>query len=273
LAVALSTFVGSVSPRDGVREVAGCGLALDTTDGEIRLGSRRWAGDPATASAAGDVPGLEMWLRRPGREPVRFGFSDPPRSDAAAVVRELRRRGLAVELLSGDRTATVADMAGTLGIDSWQAECAPEQKVARIAALQSAGRKVLMVGDGLNDAPSLATASVSLSPSSAIDITQTAADAVFQGEKLQPVVDVLDVATRAQRLVRQNFALAFTYNAVTIPLAVAGFVTPLIAAICMSASSLLVVGNALRLSLGRVRSAEGPSAPQARPAAELVPAE
>lgn len=267
LAVALAAGSGARAGDGGVREVPGCGLALDTPEGEIRLGSRRWAGGEEE-----DRPGLEMWLHRPGRQPVRFGFADPPRPDAASVIAGLRRRGLQVTLLSGDRSVTVADTARGLGISDWQAECTPERKVEQIEALQAEGRRVLMVGDGLNDAPSLAAASVSLSPSSAIDITQTAADAVFQGELLHPVLDLLDVSRRAQRLVRQNFVLAFAYNSVTIPLAVAGYVTPLIAAICMSASSLLVVGNALRLSLSGGGAARASQAPPPV-SAEAVPAE
>ena len=114
-------------------------------------------------------------------------------------------RGLSIELLSGDRTATVERTAEALGIAAWRAECTPGDKVARLEALAKQGRRVLMVGDGLNDAPALAAASVSLSPSSAIDISQTAADAVFQGSRLWPVAETLTIARHADRLVRQNF--------------------------------------------------------------------
>jgi Cu2+-exporting ATPase len=142
-------------------------------------------------------------------------------------------------------------VARRLGLADWQAECTPQQKVERLQALAGGGKRVLMVGDGLNDAPALAAATVSVSPSSAADISQTAADAVFQGDRLAPVLELLDVARRSGRLVKQNFALAFGYNALAVPLAVAGFVTPLIAALAMSGSSLAVTGNALRLSLKR----------------------
>jgi P-type Cu2+ transporter len=193
------------------------------------------------------VPGLELWLAHPGRAPVRFAFTDPLRTDARRVIQELRGRGLALELLSGDREPTVREVAAEVGIDAWRAGCTPAEKSARLDELAAAGRKVLMVGDGLNDAPALAAAHVSLSPSSAIDVSQNAADAVFQGERLQPVLDALETAHSSNRLIRQNLGLALGYNVLAVPIAIIGLVTPLIAALFMSASSILVVGNALRL--------------------------
>ena len=246
------------TPQAGVSETPGSGLSIDTPDGEARLGSRVWCGvaDPDLAMQQGEPSapdGPELWYRGPGAIPVRFVFQDPPRVDAAATVADLTRVGMDVELLSGDREAVVAPMAEALGIQTWAAGQTPVDKVARLQALTADGRNVMMVGDGLNDAPALAAASVSMSPSTAIDISQTAADAVFQGSRLAPVVETLSVARRAATLVRQNFGLALGYNVITIPLAVAGFVTPLIAAIAMSASSIVVVSNALRLSGGKQR--------------------
>jgi Cu2+-exporting ATPase len=243
LARGLVRAAPEAATADGVREVPGLGLALETPEGEIRLGSREWCGLEDGPQATGP----ELWLSRPGRPPAQFRFTDPLRGDAQQVVGDLAGRGLDVELLSGDRRETVAAVAGQLGIADWRAQCSPSDKVARLEAQAAAGRRILMVGDGLNDAPALAAAAVSLSPSSAVDISQTAADAVFQGRALAPIVELLDVARRTQRLVRQNLALAFLYNLLTVPLAVLGYVTPLVAAICMSASSLAVIANALRL--------------------------
>jgi len=246
LARTLVRAAPTVAAADGVEEVPGSGLRLETPAGELRLGSRAWCGVADEGTAAGP----ELWFARPGEAAVRFAFQDSLRDDAVAVVDELHRRGIEVALLSGDRQPTVDAVARELGIARWQSDCRPDEKCARLAELAAEGRKVLMVGDGLNDAPALAAASVSLSPSSAADVSQTAADAVFQGEQLGPVVELLKVAKAADRLVKQNLFLSFAYNVVTIPIAVLGFVTPLIAALAMSMSSLVVVGNALRLSRG-----------------------
>ncbi len=201
----------------------------------------------------GASAGSEVWYARDWRAPVRFSFADVARSDVAEVVQELKRRGLPLALLSGDRNEAVEAVAHSAGIEIWEGEVTPKEKIDRLADYARAGRKVLMVGDGLNDAPALAAAHASISPSSAADISQRAADFVFQGEKLSPVLEVLWTAKRARALSLQNFGVAFVYNIVAVPFAMAGFVTPLIAAIVMSTSSILVTLNAARLA-GRKRS-------------------
>jgi Cu2+-exporting ATPase len=140
----------------------------------------------------------------------------------------------------------VAPVARALGVVAWGAELKPAEKIALIEDLKGQGRRVLMVGDGLNDAPALASAHVSLSPIDAADVTQAQADAVFLGEKLQPVLDAIVISRRARRLMKENLWLAVVYNAIAVPIAIAGLVTPLIAALAMSGSSMLVTLNALR---------------------------
>jgi Cu2+-exporting ATPase len=156
-----------------------------------------------------------------------------------------------VHLLSGDHAASVASIASTLGITAWRADYTPVQKVTAVEALVASGRKVLMIGDGLNDSPSLAAATVSASPATAADISQTVADVVFQGDKLVPVAIIIETARRARNAMRQNIALSIGYNFLMVPLAVSGFVTPWLAAVAMSSSSLLVMANSFRLRGGR----------------------
>jgi Cu2+-exporting ATPase len=245
VARALVRAMPQVPVADGVQEVPGCGLEL----GSIRLGSRRWLN---LADEQSETLGPELFLARPDCPPVRFAFADQLRSDAAETVALLKRKGYRIALLSGDRPSTVGVVAAQLGIDAWRGGCTPADKCARLTDLAARGHKVLMIGDGLNDAPALAMAHVSMSPSSAVDISQTAADVVFQGGRLAPVTEALAVARKAGSLVRQNFVLALGYNLFTIPMAVAGLVTPLIAAISMSTSSVIVISNALRLARGRI---------------------
>jgi Cu2+-exporting ATPase len=248
LARAVARAAGEVEPLDDVLEIPGMGLEAEVDGRPVRLGSRRWCEVPSPSP--GDA-GPELWLAVAGRPAHCFRFRDRLRPDARETVRGLIARGLPVELVSGDNEAAVRAVAEALGIERWQAEATPADKAARLADLEDQGLKPLMIGDGLNDAPALAMAHVSISPADAADVSRAAADLVFQGERLAPVLTAIDVARGADRLVRQNIGLAFAYNVIAVPLAMAGLVTPLIAAIAMSASSLLVTGNALRLGLKR----------------------
>lgn len=245
LARALTQAVpGTVSASD-VREHPGEGLSLETINGTVRLGSRAFCG--VSDDHGKTLAGPELWLAAPDRTPVRLAFADRLRDDVAGSITRLRGMGIRLELLSGDRAPTVAATARAAGIEDWRAETSPAEKGTRLKALRARGRVVAMVGDGLNDAPALAEADVSLSPSSAVDISQNAADIVFQGDRLSPVIDAIELARRSGSLVRQNLAFAFGYNMLAIPLAIFGFATPLIAAVAMSSSSILVICNALRL--------------------------
>jgi Cu2+-exporting ATPase len=248
LARALARACPAAPVRADVEEVPGLGLR--TPDG-VRVGSAAFCGAPE------DGAGLSLWLARPGRAPVRFRFRDAPRADAAAAVAALEARGLAVELLSGDGRDAVAEAAAAAGIRTWRAGVDPAGKAAHLRALAARGRTVLMVGDGLNDAPALAAAAVSISPATAADVSQAAADLVVRGDRLLPVVAAVDVARGADRVARQNLGGALAYNVVAVPLAVLGLVTPLIAAAVMSTSSIAVVLNALRVGRGAARAAGG----------------
>lgn len=254
LALALTAH-GQTLPHpllDDIHEEPGMGLEARLGGEPIRLGNADYAGVNATHGQGHG--GSELWLRRGSDEPVRFRFEDTPRPDARDVIAALKARGFAIELLSGDREPAVKRLAGELGIANWRAAARPAAKIARLEELAAEGRKVAMIGDGLNDAPALRAAHVSLSPADAADVSQTAADFIFQGAKLAPIVEAVDVARKSRRLVFQNFGLALAYNAVAVPLAVAGFVTPLVAAIAMSSSSITVTLNSLRLNLAQRRA-------------------
>jgi Cu2+-exporting ATPase len=230
--------------------VAGQGLQGTAANGElVKLGSSRWCG-VLTGAPAEDAT-LEIFLKVGIREPVALRFTDVLRPDAHETIRALRQRGIDAEILSGDREETVESVAEDLGILRHRAAQMPHEKLAYIQKLASEGLRVLVVGDGINDAPALAAGLTSMAPSSGSDVGRTAADFVFTGDSLWPVVDAIDVARRTSRMVKQNFILAIAYNAIAVPIAVLGLVTPLIAALAMSSSSMIVTGNALRLRLMR----------------------
>jgi Cu2+-exporting ATPase len=162
-------------------------------------------------------------------------------------VAQLHAAGKEVLLISGDTTAAVEDLAHRLGIQKWLAEALPQDKAARVQSLSDQGRKVLMVGDGLNDTAALTAAHVSISPASALDAARVASDIVLLGQDLEPIAEACVVASKATKRIRENFRIATLYNVIAVPLAIAGFATPLIAALAMSSSSITVSLNALRL--------------------------
>ncbi len=245
LARCLAAETASLVPFENVREEPGEGVRTTIDGAEARLGSREYCGVSTDADTPGDRS-LSLIAFRHGARTAIFRLRQMPRSDAAESLAWLTQQGLAVEILSGDRAGAVADVARTLGVAAARGELKPAAKVARLVELRDAGRKVLMVGDGLNDAPALAASHVSMSPVTATDVTQSVADVVFLGDRLGPVRAAIAGSRKARRLMRENLCLAVVYNAFAVPLAVAGQVTPLIAAIAMSGSSLLVTLNALR---------------------------
>ena len=249
LSRALRRAAPDAAPLEEVREYAGRGLSCSISDGEVRLGSRDWCG--IAELTANDHQDAELWLVAPGRTPVQFRFRDPLRPDAGGVIARLQAMGKRVMVLSGDRPAAVSAVADELGVADWHAGVASAEKFRTLERLAEGGAKVLMVGDGLNDGPALAAARVSMSPSTAADVCQTAADVVFQGASLGAVLAALEIARRSGWLIRENIGFAILYNLAAVPLAMAGVVTPLLAAAAMSASSILVVLNSLRL--GRAR--------------------
>ena len=239
LARAVSRAIPEAPLLAGVVEHPGAGLEWNAW----KLGSCAFTGEPEDGTTD-----HVLWLVGPNGERQRFQFADRLRPDAEAVIARLRAMGIGLEILSGDRPAPVEDLARRLGIETFRARMLPADKVARLEALEKEGRKVLMVGDGINDAAALSSAHVSIAPASGTEITQSAADVVFQGDRLEAIPMTLLVARGTNRLVRQNLAIALVYNLSAVPLAILGFVTPLIAAVAMSSSSLIVILNALRLS-------------------------
>jgi P-type Cu2+ transporter len=248
LAVAVARAAASATPFEGAVEEPGQGVRAIVDGVEARLGSDAFCRfDPAQANGSHDPSASFIAFSHGDRRAV-FAVSQTLRPDAVAIVNALKADGLEVVILSGDRAEAVAPIADVLGVSSWQAGLKPAGKIAFIARMKEQGRRVLMVGDGLNDAPALAAAHASISPISAADVTQAQADAIFMGDRLAPVRDAVTITRKARHLMRQNLLLAVAYNAIAVPIAMAGLVTPLIAAAAMSGSSILVTLNALRAS-------------------------
>ncbi|MCE8004282.1 heavy metal translocating P-type ATPase [Billgrantia ethanolica] len=249
---------------------------VDASDRTSRTGQgvegvidgKRWRLGRADFVAPGHalpLPGEGQWLLlgEEGEPRAWFALRDRLREDAAETVAVLKARGIQVELLSGDTTEAVRAMAEHLGIETWRAGASPEGKLARIRDCQAAGEKVAMIGDGINDVPVLAGADVSIAMNGATDLARTSADAVLLSPRLLRIVEAIEIARATRRIMRQNMIWSVCYNFSALPLAAIGIVPPWVAALGMSGSSLVVVGNALRLNRFRLRPAPLP-APEAR---------
>jgi Cu2+-exporting ATPase len=246
LARALAREAGDGPAAADGHEVPGEGVEA-VVDGRVaRLGRAGFVG--ARAAPGGET---ELWFGFEGGETWRVAFSDRLRGDAVQTVAALKARGLSVEIISGDLDAPVADVARALGVGRWRSGVWPAEKAQAIAALSAAGRKVLMVGDGLNDTAALAGAHCAMAPGAALDAAQNAADLVFSGEGLAAVADAYDVARSARVRALENFGLSGLYNLLAAPAAMLGVINPFVAAIAMSASSLAVTLNALRTGARR----------------------
>jgi Cu2+-exporting ATPase len=264
LARALALHAKELNPCRDATEVHGLGVEAMIDGVPARLGSPSFCGLTAEAEAAraGDKE-LSALAFRSGEATAVFLVRQMLRADARATIEALRAQGFALIIASGDNAIAVGRAAAKLGIADYRAEMTPGAKIALLDQLKAAGKKVLMVGDGLNDAPALAAAFASLSPITATDLAQASADAVFLGERLMPVAATLSIGRKAHRLMRQNLGLAVIYNLIAVPFAMAGFVTPLIAASAMSLSSILVTANALR--------ARGQAEPRQKPLNTAAP--
>jgi Cu2+-exporting ATPase len=235
-----------------VRNVAGEGVEGFVAGRRCRIGKPRFVADlhgqpmPAQVRVPDALSVVALgsdtgWI-------ALFMLDDLPRHDAVSAVAALKALGLRVSLLSGDRPQRAAHAAAALGIDEWKGGATPADKLEYVRALQARGDVVAMIGDGVNDAPVLAQAQVSIAPGGGTALAQTSADIVLMGDRLDTLPASVAMARRTLRVIHQNLAWAAAYNLVAVPLALAGMVTPLVAAIGMSSSSLLVVLNALRLA-------------------------
>ena len=232
-----------------VRNHLGGGLTGQWQGQSYAIGHRDFVAQHTSAPApeCGHRQGMEIWLASDQAWLARFSLDDQPREDAAQAVQALQTLGIRTLLLSGDRSGHVERIAHTLGIDEAIGQASPEQKLAVLERLRNEGRQVMMVGDGLNDLPSMAGAGVSVAMGTAADLTQLKADAVLLNGQLMRLVDALETSRQTRRIIRQNMAWALGYNLCALPAAAAGLVAPWLAAIGMSVSSLVVVLNALRL--------------------------
>jgi Cu2+-exporting ATPase len=234
---------------EAIRNVPGSGIEALLEGTRYRVGTLAFAMELHPGRRPAEVPGADtmVWLGSESGLLASFRLGDETRREAVEALAELRDLGVRVHLLSGDRAEAVRDAARRLGIATFAGDATPDRKRQYVESLQRRGRVVTMVGDGVNDAPVLAQADASLAMGGGSRLAQLRADAVIVSQDLRALPHAIVHARRALAIVRQNIAWAFAYNVLILPLALAGALTPWAAAIGMSASSLVVALNALRL--------------------------
>ena len=232
-----------------VTEIPGLGIEAIYKGKTMRLGKPEWVMEISARSNIPIPPESSVSFAASNGIPVFFKIEDAVRKGASIAIRKLKTQALSIAMLSGDRSEKVRVLAHSLGIEETYANQTPAEKIAYINALRENGHHPLMIGDGINDAPALAAGYVSMVPASASDVGRQSADFVFTRQSLTAVPFALEIARYTEVIVKQNFGLAIAYNCIAIPLAMSGFVTPLIAALAMSASSIVVVANSFRINL------------------------
>ncbi len=245
---------GCFLPKETGRATNTPGLGMSAyVDGKmVRIGRMEFAAQdmaepPSSHPHSADTPATWAMCSEDGRLLGWIGLSDQPKSEAKEAISRLKELGLPLSLLSGDRQDVVEQVAGLMGIDSATGQLLPADKEHAVRRLQEQGATTAMLGDGVNDAPALARSDVAMAVENATDVTVATADVIFLNRNLFNVADIFALAGRTMLIIRQNFIFSFIYNAIAIPLAVSGYVSPIVAAIAMPLSSLVVVGNSMRL--------------------------
>ncbi len=230
-----------------VTEVPGFGVEGIANKQKVRLGNPEWVGKIAKEDTGpSNLTNCQVAFAKEGDRLIRFRMFDVPRPESTETIQMFAKAGLGSEILSGDSLSEVKRIADLVGVEKYRSEKSPSDKIQRLQSLKQEGRRSIMAGDGLNDAPALAAGHVSVAPASACDVGRHAADFIFTGTGLGSIFDVWRISRETALVVKQNFIIAAVYNCLAIPFAMAGYVTPLIAALAMSASSLLVIANSFR---------------------------
>lgn len=232
-----------------VVEIPGHGIEAKNDGQVVRFGKPSWVSQ-ITVDSHDQISNSAVALGVAGGDSVIFQLEDSLRNDAEITVERLKESKLGLKILSGDAHAPVSKIAAAININDFQSNQTPTDKIKVLETLKSEGAKTLMVGDGLNDAPSLASAHVSMAPASACDIGRLAADFIFVKPSLHAVFSAHQTAIIVGQIIKQNFAIALIYNCVAVPMAMMGYVTPLIAALAMSGSSIAVIANSMRINIG-----------------------